>query len=349
MRRSAARLLRRLRSPADEDAAIELWRRTWQQRLSAHRFRRAASTGGASAGATSWSPVRARSWWPSATATHARLRHRRSRDRAISTRSWWRRKPGAAASRHALLDEAKRLSPRGLDLHVNQDNARAIRFYEKHGLPSPARTSNPRSGAPIHGCAGGRSDDSVQPRDSRRSGTAASPAARRGRRRRPGSSCVPSSTMRPWSITRMRSQDSTVASRCAMTSVVRSSISCASAACTSVSLSASSDEVASSSSSSGASRRIARAMAMRWRWPPESVTPRSPICVSKPCGRRRMNSVGVRELGGALDLGVARVRPAEADVVGDRSREHHGVLRHQRDARAQIAPDRHRRAARRRR
>ncbi len=33
-------------------------------------------------------------------------------------------------------------------------------------------------------------------------------------------------------------------------------------------------------SSSGASRRIARAIAMRWRWPPDSVTPRSPIGVS---------------------------------------------------------------------
>ena len=34
--------------------------------------------------------------------------------------------------------------------------------------------------------------------------------------------------------------------------------------------------------SSGASRRIARAMAMRWRCPPDSVTPRSPSSASKP-------------------------------------------------------------------
>src|SRR5215475_12006246 len=32
----------------------------------------------------------------------------------------------------ALLAEARRLSPARLDLHVNQDNARAIGFYEKH-------------------------------------------------------------------------------------------------------------------------------------------------------------------------------------------------------------------------
>jgi len=61
----------------------------------------------------------------------------------------------------------------------------------------------------------------------------------------------------------MRSQDSTVASRCAITSVVRPCISRVSALATWVSLAASSDDVASSSSSSGASRRIARAIAMR--------------------------------------------------------------------------------------
>jgi putative acetyltransferase len=49
-----------------------------------------------------------------------------------------------------LLAEARRLSPNGLDLHVNQDNARAIRFYEKHGFRSAGEGVNPRSGAPIH-------------------------------------------------------------------------------------------------------------------------------------------------------------------------------------------------------
>ena len=100
-----------------------------------------------------------------------------------------------------------------------------------------------------------------------------------------------------------------------MTSVVRSSISRSSAACTSVSLSASSDDVASSSSSSGASRRIARAIAMRWRWPPDSVTPRSPTGVSKPCGSRVDEFGRQRQLGRARDLGVGRLGPAEADVV----------------------------------
>jgi len=34
----------------------------------------------------------------------------------------------------ALIAAARRLSPSGLDLQVNQDNARAIRFYEKQGF-----------------------------------------------------------------------------------------------------------------------------------------------------------------------------------------------------------------------
>jgi putative acetyltransferase len=50
----------------------------------------------------------------------------------------------------ALLAEARRLSPSGLDLHVNQDNARAIRFYEKHGFMVIGTDVNPRSGAPIY-------------------------------------------------------------------------------------------------------------------------------------------------------------------------------------------------------
>ena len=46
------------------------------------------------------------------------------------------------------------------------------------------------------------------------------------------------------------------------------------------SLSLSSDEVASSRIRMRGSARIARAIATRWRWPPESFTPRSPTIVS---------------------------------------------------------------------
>ena len=78
----------------------------------------------------------------------------------------------------------------------------------------------------------------------------------------------------------MRSARVTVARRWAMTSVVRPCMIESSARCTSVSLSESSALVASSSSRIGASRNTARAMAMRWRWPADSVTPPSPSMVS---------------------------------------------------------------------
>jgi putative acetyltransferase len=49
----------------------------------------------------------------------------------------------------ALLAEARRISPAGLDLKVNADNARAIRFYEKHGFVITGQDVNERSGAPV--------------------------------------------------------------------------------------------------------------------------------------------------------------------------------------------------------
>jgi putative acetyltransferase len=49
-----------------------------------------------------------------------------------------------------LLAEARRLSPARLELHVNQDNARAIAFYRKSGFAVAGEDVNPRSGAPIY-------------------------------------------------------------------------------------------------------------------------------------------------------------------------------------------------------
>ncbi len=49
-----------------------------------------------------------------------------------------------------LLEDAKRISPRSITLHVNQDNARAIAFYRKHGFVVSSETVNERSGAPTY-------------------------------------------------------------------------------------------------------------------------------------------------------------------------------------------------------
>ncbi len=50
----------------------------------------------------------------------------------------------------ALIAVAKELSPSGLELHVNADNARAIRFYEKLGFAISGDGVNPISGKPVH-------------------------------------------------------------------------------------------------------------------------------------------------------------------------------------------------------
>lgn len=46
----------------------------------------------------------------------------------------------------ALMEEARRLSPRLVALDVNQDNPRAVRFYEKMGLAIVSEGENPMSG-----------------------------------------------------------------------------------------------------------------------------------------------------------------------------------------------------------
>jgi len=45
-----------------------------------------------------------------------------------------------------LLAEARRQCPGPLELDVNQDNARALRFYEREGFVKIAAGSNPKSG-----------------------------------------------------------------------------------------------------------------------------------------------------------------------------------------------------------
>jgi putative acetyltransferase len=45
-----------------------------------------------------------------------------------------------------LLSLAKQRSPQHLELHVNQDNYRAVRFYEREGFSRGSAAVNPRSG-----------------------------------------------------------------------------------------------------------------------------------------------------------------------------------------------------------
>jgi putative acetyltransferase len=49
-----------------------------------------------------------------------------------------------------LIAQAKQLSPDGLNLSVNTDNARAIAFYEKEGFVVLGNGINEFSGRPVH-------------------------------------------------------------------------------------------------------------------------------------------------------------------------------------------------------
>jgi putative acetyltransferase len=49
----------------------------------------------------------------------------------------------------ALIAEAKRISPEGLDLDVNSDNTRARAFYARQGFIVTGTGKNPISGKPV--------------------------------------------------------------------------------------------------------------------------------------------------------------------------------------------------------
>lgn len=137
----------RLYTPADEDAAVELWLRTWQ--LAYPRINFATRV----------------DWWrerwrlelaPVATITVAEAEGKMlgfvtvdprtfDLDQIVVAPEAWG--VGVAS---ALMAEAKRISPGGLDLYVNIDNPRAIQFYEKHGFSISGEALNWRSGAPVH-------------------------------------------------------------------------------------------------------------------------------------------------------------------------------------------------------
>jgi putative acetyltransferase len=132
---------------ADEAAAIELWRRTWQLAYPAIDF----------TARVAWWRERWRNELVSATIVTVAERDGAVLgfvtvdpvsgylDQIVVAPETW-----GSALAAALLDEAKRIAPGRLELLVNQDNARAIGFYEKHGFVISGADVNPRSGAPLH-------------------------------------------------------------------------------------------------------------------------------------------------------------------------------------------------------
>jgi putative acetyltransferase len=133
--------------PDDEDTAIALWQRTWQQAYPHIDF----------AARLAWWRERWRAELvpvcvitvavvDAAMAGFVTVDPRTGYlDQIVVAPETWG-SPLAAA----LVDEAKRIAPAGLDLLVNQDNARAVRFYEKSGFAITGAEVNPRSGASLH-------------------------------------------------------------------------------------------------------------------------------------------------------------------------------------------------------
>ncbi|MCB1413490.1 MAG: GNAT family N-acetyltransferase [Xanthobacteraceae bacterium] len=150
---------------ADEDAAIELWRRTWQLAYPSIDF----------AARVAWWRTRWRNELvPNArivVAEQAAARDQPERDAGgkplhsfphpalagfvtidangyldqlvVAPEKW------GSQLATALVDEARRLSPSGVTLLVNEDNARAIRFYARNGFAQDGRDVNPTSGRPV--------------------------------------------------------------------------------------------------------------------------------------------------------------------------------------------------------
>ncbi len=129
---------------ADEDAAIELWLRSWRATYPDIDF----------AARLDWWRARWRSLLvPHAAIVVAEIAGEMTGfvtvdgggylDQLVVAPEHWGGGIGGA-----LMAEAKRLAPAGLDLHVNQDNARAIRFYDTQGFKIAGESFNAESGRP---------------------------------------------------------------------------------------------------------------------------------------------------------------------------------------------------------
>ncbi len=131
--------------PADEDAAIALWQRTWQQTYPEIDF----------AARVDWWRARWRDELvPGAAVVVAERAARMAGfvtidasgylDQIVVAPECW-----GTPLATLLVDEAKRRSPAKVFLLVNADNARAVRFYERNGFVHAGDDVNPTSGRPV--------------------------------------------------------------------------------------------------------------------------------------------------------------------------------------------------------
>jgi putative acetyltransferase len=129
----------------DEAATIELWHRTWQQAYPQIDF----------AARLEWWRER----WRKDLVPKAEIRVAEEDgavigfvtvdregylDQLVVAPEYW----GSDVA-HLLVEDAKEISPSGITLLVNKDNARAIRFYERNGFAHAGDDVNPTSGRPV--------------------------------------------------------------------------------------------------------------------------------------------------------------------------------------------------------
>jgi putative acetyltransferase len=130
----------------DEEPALALWLRTWQETYPDIDF----------AGRLAWWREHWRGLAHTARITVAEAKNEMIGfvtidpdtlylDQIVVAPEYW-----GSGLASALIVEAKRASPRGLDLDVNTDNARAIAFYQKEGFVITGEGINSRSGRPVH-------------------------------------------------------------------------------------------------------------------------------------------------------------------------------------------------------
>jgi putative acetyltransferase len=138
--------LRPYETARDEEPALALWLRTWQKTYPDIDF----------AERLGWWREHWRSLTTAATIMVAEAKYEMIGfvtidprtlylDQIVVAPEYWG--TGLAG---ALIAEAKRLSPCGVDLDVNTDNTRAIAFYQKQGFAIAGDGINPLSGRPVH-------------------------------------------------------------------------------------------------------------------------------------------------------------------------------------------------------
>ncbi len=129
----------------DEDAAIALWQRTWQQAYPDIDF---------AARVEWWRERWRKELVPKAAIIVAEqagepigfvtIDETGYLDQLVVAPEHW-----GSETATLLVDEAKRRSPERVMLLVNKDNARAIRFYERNGFVHAGGDVNPTSGRPV--------------------------------------------------------------------------------------------------------------------------------------------------------------------------------------------------------